>query len=261
MKKTLYDYSIENNLPNIVKDYRGEIDIKKIGFDSTKKVKWVCDKGHEVIESPHVRLRRKGAFCPVCGKNHLGSLAQCYPELAKMYTENNKVPADKLPADSSYRAEWKCEHGHVWHRAVKSQTKIGTCPVCANRVPSEKYSFFKLHPELLEEWDAEKNGDVDISKLMPSSNRKYWWTCKEGHSYLCTIADRSRGKGCPICAGKKVTEENSVAKTKPEILKIWDYNKNTYLPTELSEKSKRKIWIVIDGESKQVSLADCIKSL
>ena len=76
IKKSIYDFSVENNLPHIIKEYDGETDIKEIGFDSTKKVRWKCEFGHEVLESPHARLRRKGAFCPICGKNRCGSILQ-----------------------------------------------------------------------------------------------------------------------------------------------------------------------------------------
>ena len=46
----------------------------------------------------------------------------------------------------------------------------------------------------------------------------------------------------------------------PDVI-IISGDQNTYLPTELSEKSKRKVWVLIDGENQQVSLSDFIKNL
>lgn len=262
MRKSIMEYSKEANLPNIQHDYKGTKSINDVGFDSTKKVLWVCKNGHCVEESPHVRLRRKGAFCPVCGKNGKGSLEQIYPTISKMYSKNNKLPAGMIPCDSSLVVEWECKKGHKWKRSIKAQTIIKTCPVCSKKIPSEDYSFFKKHPELLVEWDEKKNTGIDVSKILPNSNKKYWWICNKKHSYLCTVADRNRGKGCPYCAGKKVTEENSVAKLNPLVLKYWDYEKNkAFLPTEISPTSKRKIWVIIDGKSEQITITDLVKKI
>ena len=82
---------------------------------------------------------------------------------------------------------------------------------------------------------------------MPNANKKLWWICEKGHSYECTVADRHRGKGCPICAGKKVVEEDSIFATDRELVeKYWNYKRNSYKPTELPRTSKRKIWININ---------------
>lgn len=260
IKKSIYDFSIENNLPHILQEYKGTVDAKDIGFDSTKKVEWECEFGHKVIESPHARLRRKGAFCPICGKDRCGSVLQKDAEMAKLYSKKNEVPVDKISANSSVPVLWECKHGHTWTRTVSNQLKIRTCPVCAKRVPSEKYSLFALHPELEKEWVAEKNDNVETSTIMPNANKKFWWKCSEGHEYLCSAADRHRGKSCPYCAGKKVVESESVFVTDREIVdKYWNYDKNKYSPKELSRESKRKVWITVDGEDKLMPLAEVIK--
>ena len=247
IKRSIYDYSIQNNMPHILKEYKGEIDAKDIGFDSVKPVKWICEHGHEVMESPHERLRRKNAFCTLCGKNRKGTLAQNDEEMTKLYSENNEVPADKIPYDSSRTVEWKCSEGHTWKRTVSNQIKIRTCPICSQRVPSQKYSLFALHPELEKEWMSEKNVGVDKDTIMPNANKKFWWKCEKGHEYQCTAADKNRGKGCPYCAGKKVLEKDSIFATDNNLInKYWNYEKNTYSPKELSRNSKRKVWISVN---------------
>lgn len=243
-KKSIYDYSVENNIPHIIKEYQGEIDIHNVGCRSRTPVKWICENGHEVIESPSKRLRRINAFCPICGKHRLGSLAQVYPEIAKLYSENNEIPADRIAGDSHYRVEWKCEHGHTYYRTISSQVSIKTCPVCTNNVPSDDYSLFVLKPELKKEWLGKKNKGVDTTTIMPYSNRKYWWKCKHGHEYECSAADRFRGKGCPICSSRKLLVGfNDLATNRPELVKEWHPKKNGNLkPTDVFTNSERRVW-------------------
>lgn len=260
MKKSVHDFSVTNNLPHIEKEYAGDIDIKELGFDSTIKVKWVCEKGHEVIESPHTRLRRKNAFCPICGKNRLGSLSDVDKEMAKLYSSKNSVPENEICCESTKVVEWECEKGHTWKRSVANQRRIRTCPVCSKKVASEEYSIFKQKPELEKEWDKEKNADIDASAIMPSTNKKVWWICEKGHSYTCSVADKNRGKGCPICAGKKVLEEDSIFATDRVLVdKYWDYEKNSYSPKELPNTSKRKVWVIVNGESKTIPVCEILK--
>lgn len=242
--KSIYEYSIENNIPHIIKEYQGDVDIHNVGYRSRTPVKWICENGHEIIESPYNRLRRINAFCPICGKHRLGSLAQVYPEIAKSYSENNEVPADRIAGDSHYRVEWKCEHGHTYYRTISSQVSIKTCPVCTNNAPSDDYSLFALKPELKKEWLSKKNKGVDTTTIMPYSNRKYWWKCKHGHEYECSAADRFRGKGCPICSSRKLLVGfNDLATKRPELVKQWHPTKNGNLkPSDVFPNSEKRVW-------------------
>ena len=54
-------------------------------------------------------------------------------------------------------------------------------------------------PELLEEWDYEKNIEIQPYTITEKSGKKVWWKCKSGHSWLATVHDRGRGTGCPFC--------------------------------------------------------------
>ena len=39
-------------------------------------------------------------------------------------------------------------------------------------------------PSFLSEWDFEKNAHLSIEKTTLHSNKKAWWNCPLGHSYL-----------------------------------------------------------------------------
>ena len=105
-------------------------------------------------------------------------------------------------------------------------------------------SFVSKNPKLLEEWDFAKNGDLNPNFISYGSTKKVWWKCKNGHSYLCSINHRTRGRGCPICAGKVVVPGiNDFASAFPELAKEWHPTKNgCYLPMHFTAKSQKIIW-------------------
>jgi hypothetical protein len=61
------------------------------------------------------------------------------------------------------------------------------------------------HPELKEEWNYNKNGDLTPEKTTSGSDLKVWWVCILGHEWEATISSRSNGTGCPICRGESAT--------------------------------------------------------
>ena len=100
------------------------------------------------------------------------------------------------------------------------------------------------YPELLKEWDYEKN-NIDLERLTYGSNKKVWWICKIGHSYNTIISSRTLlSTGCPFCSGNKAGYENSLLKTHSEISKQWDYKKNELRPEDVTFGSEKKVWWV-----------------
>lgn len=99
-------------------------------------------------------------------------------------------------------------------------------------------------PHLLEEWDYEKNKDIDINKITHGSKKKIWWECiKEKHSWDASPNERTNNKtGCPYCSGKRVCKDSCLETTHPELLKEWDYDRNTIKPSEITAGSDKKIW-------------------
>ena len=75
----------------------------------------------------------------------------------------------------------------------------------------DKKTLADNNPELLIEWDYEKNATIcSPYDIGAGSSKKVWWKCKKCRSgYEARIADRTKGVGCPYSAGKK----NIVGKT------------------------------------------------
>ena len=73
-------------------------------------------------------------------------------------------------------------------------------------------SLAEHNPELINEWDYEKNGELGLNPYTVSygSARKVWWKCNKGHSYLMGLNSRTTpGKAkqqCSVCAGIQIIE-------------------------------------------------------
>lgn len=104
-------------------------------------------------------------------------------------------------------------------------------------------------PDLLEEWDWEKNGELGLSpyQLASSSTMQSWWVCSKGtHSYHVRTSNKTHNnQGCPVCAGKQVvTGYNDLASQAPDIASEWDYERNAKAPDSYTINSHYKAhWI------------------
>ena len=59
------------------------------------------------------------------------------------------------------------------------------------------------NPALVAEWNYEKNNGLTPVDVMPNSSKKVWWRCSKGHEWQARVADRNKGRGCPICRKNK----------------------------------------------------------
>ena len=227
--------------------------------NSEKKVFWKCNEGHSWEASIKNRNARNSG-CPLCYKENAGELIRKaildkrgvsfgdkFPKLLEQwnYDLNDRSPFEISPG-SSLKVHWKCEAGHYWEAVVGSRTKRGDgCPECYNLNRGEKLrkslllkggvSFKDKFPQLLKEWDYEKN-EKSPEDYSPHSKVKVYWKCKNGHSWIATLASRAKGIGnCQVCS--------SIIITNPDLLKEWDYAKNKdFSPEELSVGSSKKVW-------------------
>lgn len=98
---------------------------------------------------------------------------------------------------------------------------------------------------LIDEWDWEKNKDIDPSLIPAHSNKKFWWRCNLNHSWFAQASKRSFGRKCPYCSGQRVLKGfNDLESQYPDVAKEWDFSKNTKRPDEVTSKSNKKYWWV-----------------
>ena len=107
-------------------------------------------------------------------------------------------------------------------------------------------NLLKDNKTLLAEFDTKKNPEIDIDTITLGSNKKVWWRCPKGHEWQAVIAGRSKGNSCPYCSGKKVLAGfNDLATLRPDLLKEWNYEKNSsdgISPEGVTCKSGKKVW-------------------
>ena len=88
-----------------------------------------------------------------------------------------------------------------------------------------------------------KKVQVTPDNVTSWSSIKVWWKCPKGHIWKAMIANRSKGVGCPYCAGKKVGKDNCLLTVNPELSKAWHPVKNgTLTPNDVTRGSDKKIW-------------------
>jgi len=106
----------------------------------------------------------------------------------------------------------------------------------------EGKSLPELMPEIAAQWDIEKNGALSPALFSLSSGHKAWWLCERGHSYEGSIANRTRGHGCPFCSGNQLLREDSLAIKFPELAREWIKERNIQSPYEVSVGTRKKVW-------------------
>ena len=73
--------------------------------------------------------------------------------------------------------------------------------------------------------------------------KKVWWICEKNHEWVTTPNHRLRGQGCPYCSNQKVLKGfNDFESTNKELMKDWDYSKNTIDPSMITKGSSKKVW-------------------
>lgn len=106
-------------------------------------------------------------------------------------------------------------------------------------------SFAQICPDLINEWNYEKNGSMFPEDVTPFSDKKVWWKCSEhGHDWEAVIKSRTKGSGCPVCSGNKVQAGfNDLATIAPTLAAEWHPTKNKSLtPSEVTSQSGVKVW-------------------
>ena len=103
-------------------------------------------------------------------------------------------------------------------------------------------SLLISNPEISQEWNYDRNGNLKPENVTQNSQKRVWWKCNKGHEWQATIANRSSGYGCPYCVGQKVSQGyNDLQTVNPTLVKEWNHEKNINLkPENVSVGSNKK---------------------
>ncbi len=267
--------SFVNEYPDLLKEWNynknGKLNPRTLSFGSTKKVWWICGKGHEWQSTVSNRRLNK---CPFCSNQKILSgyndLATTNPEILGEwdYSRNEELGLrpTNVASGTNKKAWWKCSKGHQWMALIYNRViKKSGCPYCSGFYVIEgETDFATTHPDLLKEWDYSKN-QIDPHQVKEGNRQKVWWICPKGHSYSAPISQRLRGSGCSICANKKVLPGyNDFASRCPHLLAEWDYKKNQEIrlePEQITAGNRKKAWwICPKGHSYQAAVCERARS-
>ncbi len=191
---------------------------------ANKRVWWRCSNGHTWRTTINIRTQQ-GTGCPSCprpfkkvtdGRN----LAAANSELVSEWhpEKNGDLSPEDIRPKSNIKVWWQCSEGHEWQAQISSRASGSDCPYCYGRYPTKTNNLASKYPELLKEWDQEKNKGLNPAYFTPHVNKKVWWQCNKGHSWEATICNRAKNKsGCPVCAENN-RRNNSIKRIK-EIIK------------------------------------------
>ena len=152
------------------------------------------------------------------------------------------------PANKSNRkVAWICSKcGFHWEAQIDARVRERGCPACAGKKIWIGHNDLKTKcPELMSEWNYEKNGELTPYNVGSGSNKRVWWKCKNGHEFEGVINSRNYKKsGCPVCSRRKIIPGYNDLKTlNPKLASEWNFKRNKGLrPDKVAPGSNKIVW-------------------
>jgi hypothetical protein len=244
--------TLADTFPQLAREWHptknGELRPEEVAPKSIRRVWWRCSKDPDHEWCTGIGNRTAGKGCPYCSgrlATRETSLAALEPSVAREWhpTRNGSLSPWEVRPVSGQRVWWRCRMGHEWQTTIAARAIGSGCPYCSGKRATAETSLAALHPELAREWHPTRNGKRTAAQLRPGSGQRVWWQCSEGHEWQALIASRTQGKGCPFCAGNRVSADMSLAAKRPDIAREWHRAKNRSLtPHDVTPGSGKVVW-------------------
>lgn len=206
----------------------------------TKKVWWVCERGHEWEATPSHRVNRSGEcwFCIKQISEPEDSFFRLNPHIEKFYSSTNLLQKEFIKNNSNFSACWECPTcKDIWvERFADIRLRTNFCLNCY------KTTLIASQEALLEKakvsWGKRNLLPLDFPL---SSKKKFWWTGECGHEWEARISHIE----CQFCfKGKPLVGFNDLTTTHPELASEWNFVKNKIdsIPERYSYGSGEEIW-------------------
>ena len=241
--------------PEIAKEWdfekNGNLTPQFVKAGSNKSVWWACGKSAHSWKGVVANRARLGRGCPFCANQRIlkgyNDLATTHPKIAETWSQKN-YPVLNLDvmAGSGKRYWWSCDQGHDFLMAVFRRRQGSECNICAGKVVAAGVNdLASTNPQLLGEWNLERNLPLRPTDVTISSNKKVWWTCAKNKLHIWQSSPNNRKRnGCPVCIGYLILPGvNDLPTLYPELFSEWAFDLNTNLsPTTVPTRSNLKIW-------------------
>jgi len=194
-------------------------------------------------------------------------LAHTHPHLREqfLYALNKDGNVDEavtfnmLASSTNRKCAWKClktnckrNCEHIFIATVNNRaSKKRNCPKCSGRKVCPCNSLAGKFPDILKEWDYERNAGVNPEEISPKSSLILHWKCItyngcECHRWMASIHNRTGGStGCPYCchAQKSICEHKNAATEYPDLIPEWHTEKNGEMElSRFSPYSNHYVW-------------------
>ena len=100
-------------------------------------------------------------------------------------------------------------------------------------------------PNLVAQWDVEKNGALTPKDVTAWSDVRVWWRCPiaEDHRWEAPVGHRAGAPGCPFCRGFRASRTNSLASLFPGLAAQLHPGHNGGLrAADVVAGSERRLW-------------------
>ena len=165
--------------------------------------------------------------------------------LLEEFDEENEYSPLHISYASNKEYNWNCSKCKSKYKmqVVKRTTRNFNCPYCKGRRVNETNSVESKLPELIKEWNYERNNKKP-SEVYCLSTKKYWWKCISCNSeYERSIRNAVEGIGCPYCASQKINDTNSLEVLFQDIASEFHKTKNGDLTSKnIAKASTKRVW-------------------
>ncbi|MAE85951.1 MAG: hypothetical protein CMB80_24655 [Flammeovirgaceae bacterium] len=243
---------------------------------TNKKYWFDCNKCNHSFCTRIYHITKDGNWCPYCNHRRIcgdkncefcfkNSFASIYKEEIACWSRKNEQFVYEIFKYSNKKYWFDCKKcGHSFHNSPNNITKqkIRCCfcskkKLCNNKncVLCFNNSFASFDREKVACWN--KKNTKTPREIFKSTNKKYWFDCKEcGHSFYSSL-NSITGKNhcwCPLCKFKTEKQflqwlkDNYKYKINYQIRYKWSKSSKTnrYLPFDFAIE-KIKLIIEIDG--------------
>ena len=160
--------------------------------------------------------------CPAC-ESKGGHFCQCRsvatnPILKREWHDDNPMPPTAVSLGHQQKVKWRCRNcAHEWTARPAFRSNDGTgCPECGKTCRTRHGSIALVRPDLMEEWDWEKNTQ-NPEEVTCGSGCGIWWRCQTcNHSWNSLVKARAlNGANCPKCSQDTRFQARQFARDSP----------------------------------------------
>ena len=151
--------------------------------------------------------------------DHVKKIVLIYPKTHENtlkywdYNKNKLLTPEIVSHNSRNKVWWKCpDCDYGWEATIKSQVKKQImCPHCRKGIKD----LASMAPDIVKEWDHDKNIVLDPRHITYACNKYAWWKCSKcGYEYQANICHRTNKKnptGCPMCGKERSALTKSIS--------------------------------------------------